>query len=306
MDIFETHADITKDYRDCPANCRNATVSLHNPMWSSSQLFTIHHWLLPRVLELTDTAWDLQPIARDSGYDTPPFRWDEERRFVICCELDTAFFTLYLPATDEGAWKPARIAEGAVRDETEEELVALKAHFPPPCDNGTYIMDTFPIEKRKDEKQHGHYRTKTRILEIYDAMSQAQRIGQPYQTTLNPPPGDPHAAHYACELAEDGGMPESDYNERMMPTALLGLMLSELGYRPHSESELGYLDEIWGFLELTTGRMPKSNMQITIVGFIKPEKRTGVEPAQFAKLLAPVNFDETRALQLIEAAIKTQ
>ena len=52
-------------------------------------------------------------------------------------------------------------------------------------------METFPIVKRRDEKAHGHYRTKDTILEIYDAMLEAQRTGQSYQTRLNPPPGPP-------------------------------------------------------------------------------------------------------------------
>src|SRR5690606_21887452 len=37
-------------------------------------------FIVPRVLELTYTAWDLQPFAQDVGYDGPPFVWDEERR----------------------------------------------------------------------------------------------------------------------------------------------------------------------------------------------------------------------------------
>ena len=48
--------------------------------------------IVPRVLELTYTAWDLEGFARDCGYDGPPFRWDEERRFMLRCELDAAFF----------------------------------------------------------------------------------------------------------------------------------------------------------------------------------------------------------------------
>jgi hypothetical protein len=43
--------------------------------------------------------------------------------------------------------------------------------------------------RQKDEQAHGSYRTKERILAIYDAMLAAQRSGQPYQTKLNPPPG---------------------------------------------------------------------------------------------------------------------
>jgi hypothetical protein len=51
------------------------------------------------------------------------------------------------------------------------------------------------IVKRKDEKAHGHYRTKDKILEIYDAMAEAIEAGQPYQTLLDPPPADPRVAH---------------------------------------------------------------------------------------------------------------
>lgn len=35
-------------------------------------------WISKRALELTYTAWDLEPFAQDCGYDGPPFRWDEE------------------------------------------------------------------------------------------------------------------------------------------------------------------------------------------------------------------------------------
>ena len=50
-------------------------------------------------------------------------------------------------------------------------------------------MDQFPIVRQKDEKAHARYRTKDRILEIYDAMLKAQRTGTTYQTNLTPPPG---------------------------------------------------------------------------------------------------------------------
>jgi len=113
------------------------------------------------VLELTYTAWDLEPFAHDVGYDGPPFRWDPERRFLLRCELDAAFFHLY----------------GLSRDDTD------------------YVMDTFPIVRKDDKKAHGEYRTKRVILEIYDAMAEAARTGKPYQTRLDPPPADPRVAH---------------------------------------------------------------------------------------------------------------
>jgi hypothetical protein len=52
-----------------------------------------------------------------------------------------------------------------------------------------YILDQFPIVRHKDEQLYGHYQTKERILEIYDAMLVAQRNEKKYQTMLIPPPG---------------------------------------------------------------------------------------------------------------------
>jgi hypothetical protein len=115
---------------------------------------TLRDWFAPRVLELTYTAWDLEPFAHDLGYDGSPFRWNPKRRFLLRCELDAAFFHLY----------------GIGRDDAD------------------YIMETFPIVKRKDEAAHGEYRTKRVILEIYDQMACAAEAGQAYQTPLDPPP----------------------------------------------------------------------------------------------------------------------
>ena len=118
-------------------------------------------WILSRVLELTFTAWDLAPFARDCGYDGPPLLWNDARRFLLRCELDAAFFHLY----------------GVNRDDT------------------SYIMETFPVVKKKDIQQHGDYRTKLTILEIYDDMQRAMETSEPYQTRLDPPPANPRVAH---------------------------------------------------------------------------------------------------------------
>jgi len=159
--------------------------------WSNNKARNIQDWLLIRLIELYYTAWDLEPFAKDCGWDGPPFRWDEERRFLLRCELDAAFFYLYLPSTKEGSWKPAKISEGAIHDETPEQLAELTKHFPAPRDAVSYIMETFPIVKKRDETEYGSYRTKDTILEIYDAMQTAIATGEPYQTKLNPPPGPP-------------------------------------------------------------------------------------------------------------------
>jgi hypothetical protein len=185
-------------------------------------------WLLPRVLELTYTAWDLEPFARDvvagvgngelgvgneglsayierfaardSSFPTPhslpPFIWNEERRFLLRAELDAAFFHLYLGS---GEWGVGN-REGTGRQSGPDSQLpipdSLREAFPTPRDAVSYIMDTFPIVRRKDEeKYNGDYRTKRVILEIYDALLEAIRTGHPYQTRLDPPPADPRVAH---------------------------------------------------------------------------------------------------------------
>ena len=47
-------------------------------------------------------------------------------------------------------------------------------------DDVDYIMETFPIVKRKDEAEFGDYRTKALILAAYDAMADAIRTGAQY------------------------------------------------------------------------------------------------------------------------------
>jgi hypothetical protein len=118
-------------------------------------------WLISRVVELVYTAWDMEPFARDHGYDGPPFCWDPDRRELLRAELDAAFFHLY----------------GLERDDVD------------------YVMDTFWVVRDRDVKAHGEYRTKRLILEIYDELAEAIATGRSYQTRLDPPPADPRVAH---------------------------------------------------------------------------------------------------------------
>ena len=161
--------------------------------WGVSE--SMHDWLLPRVLELTYTTWDLEPFAGEFGGTGPPFRWEEERRFLLRCELEAAFFHLYLPADEGGDWQPPGQAGGSGHDEAPEERAELTRHFPTPRHAVDYIMDTFPIVRRKDEARYGEYRTKRVILDRYDAMQTATATGAPYRTVLDPPPADPSCCH---------------------------------------------------------------------------------------------------------------
>lgn len=148
--------------------------------WSGQQVLS--DWLFHRVLELVYTAHDLISLAQDCGYSGPPFLWDEDRRFEIRCELEAAFFHLYMPSGATGDWL-------SVDNEAPEQLEELKVHFPTPRHAVVFILDQFPIVQDRDQRIHGRYRTKDRILEIYDSMLVSLRVSRPYQTTLNPPPG---------------------------------------------------------------------------------------------------------------------
>lgn len=52
-------------------------------------------------------------------------------------------------------------------------------------DDVDYIMETFPIVKRKDIAEHGEYRTKRMILDIYDAMAEAEATGVAYASPFD-------------------------------------------------------------------------------------------------------------------------
>ncbi len=122
------------------------------PPWAGAAFLD---WLRPPVLELTYTAWDMEPFARDLGDSGPPFRWDEERRAVLRAELDGAFFHLY----------------GIERDDAD------------------YILSTFPIVHRNDQARHGEHRTRRLVMEAYDGIAKAIASGELFRSTLDPPPG---------------------------------------------------------------------------------------------------------------------
>jgi len=128
-----------------------------------SQELRLSEWVGPRVLELTYTSWDLAGFALDLDYPGPPFRFIDDRRRIIRAELDAAFFYLF----------------GLPRDDVE------------------YVLDSFPIVRRNDEKAYAEYRTKRLILERFDALARGVETGHPYETTLDPRPGDPSLTHTA-------------------------------------------------------------------------------------------------------------
>lgn len=111
-------------------------------------------FIVPRVLELVYTAWDLQPFARDLGYDGEPFAWDEERRAVLRAELDAWYAALY----------------GLTRDELRYVLDPSDVYGP------EFPGETFRVLKEREVKQYGEYRTRRLVLAAWDRLGLEARM----------------------------------------------------------------------------------------------------------------------------------
>jgi hypothetical protein len=115
------------------------------------------NFIVPRVLELTYTARDLQPFARDLGYNGPPFPWDEERRALLRAELDAYYAALY----------------GLTRDELR--YILDPADGVPSGPGPNFPDETFRVLKEREIKQYGKYRTQRLVLEAWDRLGLAPR-----------------------------------------------------------------------------------------------------------------------------------
>ena len=96
------------------------------------------------VLELTYTAHDMAPFARDMGYVDkagkvkPPFVWDEDRRLKLRAKLDAVYFHLY----------------GVTgRDDVR------------------HVYSTFPIVEREEMNAFGRYRSRDLCLAYMNALA---------------------------------------------------------------------------------------------------------------------------------------
>lgn len=103
---------------------------------------------MPRVLELTYTADDLAPWARDLGHDGPPFVWDSDRRAVLRSELDAFFARRY----------------GLTRDDLRYILDPSDVMGP------DYPSETFRVLKKNEQRRFGEYRTRRLVLEAWDRL----------------------------------------------------------------------------------------------------------------------------------------
>jgi hypothetical protein len=146
-------------------------------------------FIVPRVLELTYTAWDIKAFADDvwrdadenlrgvlreqceenkritggheweppewaeieeNGIPLPPFKWSEERRAILRAELDAYYAKLY----------------GLTEKELRYILDPQDVYGP------EFPGETFRVLKEKEIRQYGEYRTRCLVLEAWERLKQ--------------------------------------------------------------------------------------------------------------------------------------
>ncbi len=103
-------------------------------------------FIVPRVLELTYTAYDLISWAEDLGYSGEPFAFNAKRRALLRAELDAYYAKLY----------------GLTRDELRYIL------DPANIMGKDYPSETFRVLKKNEEREFGEYRTQRLVLAAWD------------------------------------------------------------------------------------------------------------------------------------------
>ncbi len=108
-------------------------------------------------------AWDPQPFAQDILEEIGPETW---ARWFKDAPVHTSAPLVGQPATPAPfVWDEAR------RARIRAELDALYAHlYGLTRDELAYILDTFPIVRRKDEEKYGEYRAKRMVLEALESL----------------------------------------------------------------------------------------------------------------------------------------
>jgi hypothetical protein len=168
----------------------------------SAYIPTDYIFIVPRVLELTATAWDVQPFAddvwRDSGVELraaidhqwlenleitgghpgksaehhkpakggfphPPFRWNDERRAQLRAELDAYYARLY----------------GLDERDLRYILDPADIHGP------DFPGETFRVLKKNETERYGEYRTQRLVLEAWQRLHEPAK--KPAASEVAPP-----------------------------------------------------------------------------------------------------------------------
>lgn len=161
-------------------------------------------FIVPRVLELVYTSWDMKPFADDvwreadeglravirphpptpspatlgEGFPFPPFTWNEERRAILRAELDAYYAQLYGLTRKQLRYilDPADLTERELEDilDPREEVADPldPAGYATRAAASTFPGETFRVLKEKEIRQYGEYRTRRLVLEAWEKLAQ--------------------------------------------------------------------------------------------------------------------------------------
>ena len=163
-------------------------------------------FIVPRVVELTYTAWDIKAFADDvwregddalrqalqqqweanrsetgghewaeiaaDGCPLPPFRWSDDRRAVLRAELDAWYARLYGLTRKQLRYilDPHGLSERELADILDpwEDPTCQGPHLLPAEPAEDFPGETFRVLKNKDEAAYGEYRTRRLVLEAWE------------------------------------------------------------------------------------------------------------------------------------------
>jgi very-short-patch-repair endonuclease len=161
-------------------------------------------FIVPRVLELVYTSWDMKPFADDvwreadeglravirphpptpspaalgEGFPFPPFTWNEERRAILRAELDAYYARLYGLTRKQLRYilDPADLTERELEDilDPREEVADPldPAGYATRAAASTFPGETFRVLKEKEQRMYGEYRTRRLVLEAWEKLAQ--------------------------------------------------------------------------------------------------------------------------------------
>ena len=133
---------------------------------------TVVDWLNSRALELYYTSQEISSLAESLKVKHPPYIWSPRRREILQADIDAAVMHLYQLDRDQSEW----------------------------------ILDSFTVLQKYEERDHGEFRTKRLVMAAYEAMAKAKEQGTAYVTPLSPLPADPELCHPTKVRAATAGV----------------------------------------------------------------------------------------------------
>ncbi len=193
-------------------------LPVHSPTLYTSELL---HYIVPRVMELTYTAWDLTAFADDNWNEA-----SEDLQAVIKSQWQSNVNAMggghrgttppewveHSDQADEQFPHPPFMWDEERRRFLRAELDALYGHlYGLSHDELDYILETFPIVKDQDIEEFGNYRTKKLILHCFDQLEEAIEEGTAYDPILDLPAIEPGDIRPESESSDDEKTDESTH-----------------------------------------------------------------------------------------------